>query len=61
MDTVRLIGTEDVIRAGHAMNSAADTMLSAARNMDSALVAHQRFMDDWLQRFDAVIAKQRAA
>ena len=61
MDIVRLIGTEDVIRAGHAMNGAADTMLAAARNMESALVLHQRFMDDWLQRFEAVIAKQRAA
>ena len=58
---VRLIGTEDVIRAGHVMKGAADTMLAAARNMDAALVSHQRFMDDWLQRFDAVIAKQRAA
>ncbi len=59
MDVVRLIGTEDVIRAGHAMKGAADTMLAAARNMDSALAAHQRFMDDWLQRFEATMERAK--
>lgn len=53
---VTLIGAEDVSRAGHNMASAADTMNRAAGNLDDALRRHQRFMDDWLQRFEQVLS-----
>ena len=52
---VTLIGAEDVRNASHTMARAAETMSSAAMNIDSALEHHQRFMDDWLQRFEAAV------
>lgn len=54
---VTLMGADDVRNAGHRMSGAADTMRSAAGNIDDALRRHQQFMDDWLQRFEAAIEK----
>lgn len=57
METVHLIGAEDVRSAGNTISGAADEMKRAAGNIDYALQQHQRFMDDWLQRFEAVVDK----
>jgi hypothetical protein len=54
-----LLGAEDVRAAGNAMRSAADDMRNAASSIDSTLDRHQRFLDDWLQRFE--VALDRAA
>ncbi len=54
-DYITLLGAEDVRRAGSLMQSAADDMRCAASNMSSALEQHQRWMDDWLSRFQQVI------
>lgn len=54
---VTLLGAEDVRSAGNAMRSAADDMRSAASSIDSTLDRHQRFLDDWLQRFEAAIER----
>jgi hypothetical protein len=60
-DYVNLIGAEDVRAAGNTMRSAADTMGSAVGSFTWALEQHQRFMDDWLQRFAAVLEANQGA
>jgi acyl-CoA thioesterase len=52
---VTLIGVEDVSRAGHNMQHAASEMSSAASSIAHTLEMHQRFMDDWLVRFEEVM------
>jgi hypothetical protein len=68
---VTLMGAEDVLRAGRTISSAADLMLRAgdtvsgsadlmlraADNIEGAFRQHQNFMDDWLQRFEAIVAR----
>lgn len=54
-----LIGAEDVKNAAHTMQGAADDMNRAANNMESALLQHQRFMDERLTRLEAVLAEAR--
>jgi len=46
-----LLGADDVRSASHTMASAADRMQQAASSIQWAFEAHQRFMEDWLQRF----------
>lgn len=58
MDTIWLSGAKDVSRAASTMSSAASQMQSAASNFAHALEMHQRFMDDWLQRAEALLAAQ---
>lgn len=60
VDTVHLIGAEEVRSAGNTISHAADEMKRAAGNMEYALQQHQRFMDDWLQRFEAAVEKMAA-
>lgn len=55
MENVYLLGSEEVSRAGQAMRAAADDMQRAAMNIDGAFERHQRFLDDWLARFEAVM------
>lgn len=55
-DYVTLMGADDVRSAGYAMRSAADDMRSAASSIDTTFDRHQRFLDDWLQRFETAIA-----
>jgi hypothetical protein len=58
-DRVMLIGAEDVRSAGHTMSRAAETMSQAAMNLDGALERHQRFLDDWLSRFEQAMSDDR--
>lgn len=58
-DYVQLIGAEEVSSAGHRMREAASTMSSAASSIDGSLDRHQRFLDDWLLRFEAVLRDHR--
>ena len=55
VDYVTLVGAEAVQRAANTMLSAAETMNRASENLDDALHRHRLFMDDWLQRLEAVI------
>lgn len=55
-DHITLLGAEQVQSAASTMRSAADEMSRAASNIDGALERHQRFMDDWLSRFEQVLA-----
>lgn len=59
MDCMTLMGAEDVRSAGNRISAAADTMRRAASNMDEALRNHQRFLDDWLMRFENVVSKPK--
>lgn len=51
VDNIYLVGSEDVRNAGQAMSSAAAEILRAANLISQALYDHQRFLDDWLERF----------
>lgn len=59
MNSVNLIGAEQVNTAGHRMLVAAEQMANVSANMQTVFSQHQRFLDDWLLRFETVI--QRAA
>lgn len=54
---VTLVGSEDVVRAASSMRSSAETIERAASSLSYGLEQHQRFMDDWLQRFEAALAE----
>lgn len=60
MDSIYLMGSEDVQSAGHTIRQAAEGMQSAASWMTEALQQHQRFLDDWLARFEAVLTERAA-
>lgn len=53
---VTLMGAEQVSTAARTMSGAASEMLRAASNIDDALGRHQRFMDEWLNRFEQILA-----
>jgi hypothetical protein len=55
-DYVTLLGAEQVQSAGHNMKDAADSMLRAAGIFDRTLHEHRMFMEDWLARFEQVLA-----
>lgn len=60
-DYITLMGVDDVRSAGNRMSSAADTMRTAAGQIDESLRRHEQFLDDWLQRFETAIQSQTAA
>lgn len=60
MDSIHLIGAEDVQRAGHHISVAAEQMGRAAGNIDESLERHRRFLDDWLQRFEQVLVEYKS-
>lgn len=47
--------SEDNIQAARMMIGAADTMRDAVRNIDDIMTRHQRFLDDWLARYEAML------
>ncbi len=53
---ITLMGSEQVQSAAGQMQRAAEDMRQASRNFDDAMQRHQRFMDDWLQRFEAALS-----
>jgi hypothetical protein len=55
-DYMTLMGSEEVSRAGYVMRDAASSMNSAVGNLSEVLDRQQRFMDDWLQRFEMAVA-----
>lgn len=54
---ITLLGAEDVRSAASTMRHAAGEMQSAASSIASAFQANERFMDDWLQRFQHAIGE----
>lgn len=57
MNTVHLIGAEDVAQAGRNMRGAAEEMSRAAANIDGAVGRLIRVMEDAVQRIENVPAK----
>lgn len=55
MQSIYLQGSEDVRSAGSAMREAAQQMNNAASSIQFTLEQNQRFLDDWLQRLEAVV------
>lgn len=49
---ITLLGAEDVRSAGSSMRVAASEMQAAANSIDNSLNMLQRFLDDWLIRFE---------
>lgn len=56
-DYITLLGAEDVRRAASQMSEAASTIQNAVSNITYALEQHQRFMDDWLSRQQAILER----
>lgn len=56
MNTIHLIGAEDVQRAGRNIGDAAQTMRLCAAEIESSLERQRMFMDDWLRRFEYVVS-----
>lgn len=54
---VHLLGAEDVRRAGHEMRQAAEEIKRAASAIEESVRLQQRLMDDWLERFQAVLER----
>lgn len=52
---ITLLGSEQVQSAANTMRSAAEEMQRAASETGYALERHQRFMDDWLSRLEAIL------
>lgn len=50
---VTLLGAEQVQSAANTMSEAAGRMQRAADSISYAFDNHHRFMDEWLQRFEA--------
>lgn len=58
MDSIYLVGSDDVRGGGNAMREAAQQMNNAAASIQFTLEQHQRFLDDWLLRFCDALAVQ---
>ncbi len=54
---VTLLGADDVRSAASTMSSAAHNMQSAASSIQHSFEMHQRFLDDWLMRFQDAMDK----
>lgn len=57
MQTVHLIGAEDVRSAGNRMSDAAAEMNRAASNIGYAIERHAQAMEDFISRFEAAVEK----
>ena len=55
MNSIYLNGSEDIRNAGHSISSAASEIAHAANIISEALYNHQRYLDDWLDRFKAAL------
>lgn len=60
-DYIHLLGAEDVRTAANTMRAAAQGMHQASTNIQYALERHQRFLDDWLVRLEAIITSKETA
>ena len=58
METMYLMGSEDVKSAGIFMKEAASAMQTAANQITEALDRHSQFMDAWLVRLEVLLEDQ---
>lgn len=52
---MHLVGSEQVQSAACTMQSAAEQMSRAAASIDESFARHQRFLEDWIVRFESVV------
>lgn len=57
---ITLMGAEQVETAGYAMKQAASEMNRAVSSLDGVFEQQRRFMDDWLQRLEQILAKEKS-
>ncbi len=57
METIHLIGAEDVRAAGVQIRGAADTISRAAQSIAYSNETQQQFLTQWLERFEAALAQ----
>ena len=59
METIYLVGAEEVTRAGQNIRGAAEEISRAlsANNLEWVLEKNQRHMDNWLTRFEDVVSR----
>lgn len=55
MNSMHLIGAEEVSRAACTMRDAASEMSRAASSIHDAFYQHQQFLNDWLDRLDGTL------
>ena len=55
MEYTVLVGTEQMQIAANTVREAAHTMGNVSGNLQYVLEANQRFLDDWLSRFESVL------
>jgi len=55
---ITLLGAEDVRRAASIMQQAADTMVSAASQMETSLHFHRQYLDEWLMRLEQALKRE---
>jgi len=58
METITLMGAEEVRQAASTMRNAATEMTRAANTIQESLWQQQKFLEDWLGRFEAILEKQ---
>ena len=61
MESVFLVGAEDVRSAGSAIKSAAELMIQASANMDEAMRMHARTMEDLVTRFETAVESLKSS
>uniref|UniRef100_A0A6M3IWP4 Uncharacterized protein n=1 Tax=viral metagenome TaxID=1070528 RepID=A0A6M3IWP4_9ZZZZ len=59
MERILLVGADDVYKGGALVLEAAHEISSAASIIEFALSQHQRFMQQWLYNFQAIIEKKQ--
>lgn len=57
MESIILIGHDDVLRAGHVMAGAATEMQRAANQIDTTRELQQRFLEEFIVRFETAVEK----
>ncbi len=60
MEHIYLAGTEQIQQAAQLMQDAAQLNAQTMSQFNAILLAHQSFMDDWLERLDDTL-RDRAA
>lgn len=50
-----LIGAQDVVRAGHTISAAAESMRQTHNWQTEEAQRHRIFMDEWLERFEVAL------
>lgn len=55
METMVLVGAEQLTSALHSLRDVAHTIQQAVSAQEYALTQHQAFMNDWLSRFEQIL------